>query len=582
MDVLHSVRSKITNDNFKVNTDIDRISFINYSIILPAIESVSQEALRTAMDTTLREDYQVDRAVGAVVGLVIGDAAGHPLEFMEVCSSPEHREGFLHDTLVDGQIAYTKAFNRFRLHPGQWTDDASMSLCVADSLLACGTYIGGDCRARFHAWWEHGYNNAFRFDKERARRSSVGLGGNISHSISDLTPYNGLGGKDIPAVFKLEGSDAGNGSLMRLAPVPVRFCHNLPLAMDIAALHSQGTHPGPHASDCCRFVTYFVSRAILRPKDDPRSMKDFLHATIAEYIETDKPVSPLLDVLTSTAPSPKETCWNWKSPRFLAEETLAARGRSYNGHPVSAGYFGAYCMDGLAMSLWGLHHSTTASDCYLNVINLCGDADTTGAIVGQMIGAFYGLGRLGGEPLTQCMVRNMGTWDPYGEIPLRAALLFLDGRAAGPSEPNQSVYTAPPRPPSPVDSDDDDYVKGGVAQEIPMCAHCITMSAPPTQDVAKQLVVASCTTCDADPRRPKLKSRGVWICTVCHQTLCGQDQQFHMQLHGMESNHSVVVGVEDFSFWCYKCNKYLSVFNDASPVRPWYLALAEARFGKPE
>merc|ERR1719473_640963 len=108
-------------------------------------------------------------------------------------------------------MTYTGTSNRFRLKPGQWTDDASMGLCMADSLLACRAYNGSDMRVRFHNWWFQGYNNAFRLDETRSE--SVGLGGNISQSLKSLKP----GVRPTPT-FEKTGEDAGNGSLMRLAP----------------------------------------------------------------------------------------------------------------------------------------------------------------------------------------------------------------------------------------------------------------------------------------------------------------------------------------------------------------------------
>jgi hypothetical protein len=71
----------------------------------------------------------------------------------------------------------------FRLQPGQWTDDTSMGLCLADSLLAHGYLNEYDLLLRFIAWAFGGYNNAFRND---IRRGSVGLGGTIHASLNQF------------------------------------------------------------------------------------------------------------------------------------------------------------------------------------------------------------------------------------------------------------------------------------------------------------------------------------------------------------------------------------------------------------
>eukprot|EP01043_Picozoa_sp_COSAG02_P058370 COSAG02_NODE_7254_length_3095_cov_5.552403_2_plen_81_part_00 len=55
-------------------------------------------------------------------------------------------------------------FNKFFLQMGQWTDDCSMGLTIADSLIVKRAYDGSDIRMRFWNWWNCGYCNAFRKD----------------------------------------------------------------------------------------------------------------------------------------------------------------------------------------------------------------------------------------------------------------------------------------------------------------------------------------------------------------------------------------------------------------------------------
>merc|ERR1712151_939930 len=95
-------------------------------------------------------------------------------------------------------------FNKFHLERGQWTDDASMGLCMADSLILNRGFNGSDMRVRFWCWWNRGYNNAFRKDPERT--SSVGLGGNISQSLKALERYNV---STVPPAYEAKTEDAG-------------------------------------------------------------------------------------------------------------------------------------------------------------------------------------------------------------------------------------------------------------------------------------------------------------------------------------------------------------------------------------
>ena len=84
-----------------------------------------------------------------------------------------------------GEFRVRGGKNKFRVKLGQWTDDTSMGLCLADSLLAHGTYVGSDTRVRYHNWWFRGYNNAFGNDD---RRGSIGLGGNVAKSLAAMAP----------------------------------------------------------------------------------------------------------------------------------------------------------------------------------------------------------------------------------------------------------------------------------------------------------------------------------------------------------------------------------------------------------
>merc|ERR1719245_1228578 len=83
-------------------------------------------------------------------------------------------------------MTFNKESNSFGLKRGQWTDDASMGLCLADSLILRRGYDGSDVRERFWSWWNCGYNNAFRLDRTRPSRDSVGLGSNIAKSLQAL------------------------------------------------------------------------------------------------------------------------------------------------------------------------------------------------------------------------------------------------------------------------------------------------------------------------------------------------------------------------------------------------------------
>lgn len=351
---------------------------------------------------------------------------------------------------------------------------AAMGLCLADSLLYSLSngdreFNGSDARARFHTWWFFGLNNAFRKDDNRGSKSSVGLGGNIANSIYCLRP-----GLSPPPAVENVNEDSGIGSIMRLAPVALAFHRSLPEARSAARASSFTTHPGPLAAECCSFLAHLLVRAIhwetttqqIKSSTPPIASvmteeplahlpgaisllvapsyaQVFLEEVVGEYCDIlEKTISEgqgaaesatevraaqaLLRLLRSSEPDGStERCWNWRASSLHIHATLRARGQTYNGYPVLPGYFGSFCMDGLALSLWSVYHSASFDDAVAACVNCLGDADSTGAVAGQIAGALYGATSI--HPRFRAGVRE---WDD-GDSVVRAALLFHLGSGSG-------------------------------------------------------------------------------------------------------------------------------------------------------
>merc|ERR1719436_1008977 len=123
-------------------------------------------------------------------------------------------------------------------------------------------------------------------------------------------------------------------------------------------------------------------------------------------------------LITSKPVNATESVWNWKGDILDIDGTLKARGETYNGYPVSAGYFGSFCMDGLAMALWSVYHSKSFDDAVVRSVNLCGDADSHGSITGQLAGALYGYSTINPQ-----FIEWLTRWDDH-EFAARALLLY--------------------------------------------------------------------------------------------------------------------------------------------------------------
>ncbi|CAK9011789.1 ADP-ribosylarginine hydrolase Tri1 (Immunity protein Tri1) (Tri1-Sp) [Durusdinium trenchii] len=358
-------------------------SLCERSVLQPALQALESDAgCWRLLAAQAEKDPGCGSAISALLGLAIGDSVGGPLEFLPVTESFDEWDTNRPCVLqggrdADGRLLYRHAYNRFQLKPGQWTDDTSMALCLADSLLVKTGYDGGDLRLRWHMWWFHGYCNAFRYDERRHGRSSVGLGGNVAKSLADVERH-ALRGGPVPEIYGSVANDAGNGSIMRLSPVPIAYHSHVDEAMRIAILQSRASHPSCDAAACCAFMAFFIVKAIAMHKSGGspsadvrgfvgRAVEGFLASGFEEMKEWQdmegcgraEGAFRVRALLGSAPPSLKESNWDWKSPAPKIQQAITERlkGRRYNGHPIIDTYWGAYCMDGLAMALWALWHS---------------------------------------------------------------------------------------------------------------------------------------------------------------------------------------------------------------------------------
>ena len=233
----------------------------------------------------------------------------------------------------------------------------------------------------------------------------TGLGGNISRSVGNVSAL-ARSNHPIPHHYEAHTEDAGNGSLMRLAPVVLRYHTDIALAREQAYTSSLTTHPGPIAAEACAFLAHLLVRGIHRPTAHPEgdniTVQQFLNTCVDEYITLlDVELEAELAVLKSNSCSAKRTlrrllvggekdssperCWNWREESLMLSRTLGNRGSSYNGYPVSPGYFGSFSLDGLAMALHCVYHTHSFNMAIVKVVNMFGDADSTGAIAGQVM-----------------------------------------------------------------------------------------------------------------------------------------------------------------------------------------------------
>eukprot|EP00931_Biecheleriopsis_adriatica_P001661 TRINITY_DN10208_c0_g1_i1.p1 TRINITY_DN10208_c0_g1~~TRINITY_DN10208_c0_g1_i1.p1 ORF type:complete len:625 (+),score=90.03 TRINITY_DN10208_c0_g1_i1:71-1945(+) len=234
-----------------------------YSVLVQGLHAERRSTWKPA-------DATEDRCLGALLGLAIGDALGAPLEFSTLryaaieCRTLGQEDIWeIHPEFAEKRPIKNEAgYNYFGLKPGQFTDDTSMALCLADSLLVCRGFQPLDLRLRFLNWWQFGYNSAFKFDTERRQFewcSSVGLGGNIGESLSEFKKRQECKTKTGNSLT------SGNGSIMRLSPCAIFFRNDPPMALEVAELQSYTTHQGDEAAECCRLLAHLLLGAFYAP-----------------------------------------------------------------------------------------------------------------------------------------------------------------------------------------------------------------------------------------------------------------------------------------------------------------------------
>ena len=265
------------------------------------------------------------RYLATLLGLATGDALGTTVEF-----SP--RGSFPPVTTMTGA-------GPFNLKPGLWTDDTSMALCLAESLILKNAFNPADQMARYLNWWQWGYlsSTGTCFDIGMTVRTAL-------DKFADTgNPYSGDTSPDT----------AGNGSLMRLAPVVLFAYPDVEDAIRMAADSSRTTHGAPEAVESCQLFAALLCSALAG------TSKQDLLASIAY-----SPTEPKLTELVTG--------------NFIAKEEAQIRGTGY-------------CVDSLEASLWCFFNTDSFEAAVLRAANLGDDADTTAAITGQIAGAYYGV-----------------------------------------------------------------------------------------------------------------------------------------------------------------------------------------------
>ncbi len=275
-----------------------------------------------------------DRFRGALLGLAVGDAIGTAVEF-------EHPGDFPPVTDMTGG-------GPFGLPAGAWTDDTSMALCLAESLIERRGFDPVDQLARYVRWYREGH------------LSSTGTCFDIGNATRAALHRFERSGEPFPG--SADQNAAGNGPLMKLAPVPLTYCEDLPAAVSLAGDSARTTHGAIQAIDASRYFAALIAAAV-----NGVGKEELLRPEPFEPSPGFWDAAPLHPEVAEVA-----------AGSFLEKDPPEIRGGGYVVHALEA-------------ALWALAKADAFKDGVLLAVNLGDDADTTGAICGQLAGALYGV-----------------------------------------------------------------------------------------------------------------------------------------------------------------------------------------------
>jgi ADP-ribosyl-[dinitrogen reductase] hydrolase len=264
---------------------------------------------------------RLDRSLGALLGLAVGDALGAAAEGKQRDSYP--------------RISELGPSEPHGLAAGEWTDDTAMAICLAESLLACGGLDQRDLLDRFVRWLRLGEN---------------ACGGRAA----GISPTTRVTLEEFERSGRLDAADAarnaGNGCIMRLAPVAIFHRRDVIAARACAELQARVTHTAEEAVAAAAMLAELLVAAL--ESGDP--------ARVA--------------VVASRTAHP-------------ALVRVVEGGRTKQREEISSA---PRAVDTLEAALWCLVRADSFEAAVGEAVNLGGDTDTIGAVTGQLAGAVFG------------------------------------------------------------------------------------------------------------------------------------------------------------------------------------------------
>jgi len=275
---------------------------------------------------------------GTLFGLAIGDALGVPVEFQS------------RDVLKRNPVKDLIGYGTYNQPPGTFSDDSSMSFCLAESLI--NGFDIYDMADKFVKWYTQSYWTAtdIVFDIGIATRTALSK---IKNGVDPVL----AGGSD--------EYDNGNGSLMRISPLLFYLCNKqMQERFEVIKTVSSITHR--HIRSVLSCFYYLEYMLLLLNGEKPLEAYDAMKTIFSEYL--------------SAMPIPPEETEHFN--RLIHNNIFEL--------PEVEIESGGYVIHTLEASLWSFMTSISYEEAVLKAVNLGNDTDTTACVTGAMAGLFYG------------------------------------------------------------------------------------------------------------------------------------------------------------------------------------------------
>lgn len=310
----------------------------------------------------LTDSEILPRIQGSLIGLAVGDALGAHVEFRPKAYLDSH------------PVTDMEGGGTWGLQAGYWTDDTSMALCLGASLIVRSGFSGYDQLDRYQRWFRNGYMSSTgecfdigtstrdaiqefekRCEKEKKKLEEKSLSKDALKQMLEKNVDINCGAQDA----------AGNGPLMRLAPIPLFYHESQADAIRYAGDSAKFTHGDQKAIDACKFYSSLIWNAIngvpkarlLKSKFFRGSFRQPLHDDVMEIVNG-----------------------SYKQKANGYDDGIRGKG---------------YIINALEAALWAFAHDENSFEIgVLKAISLGDDTDTTAAIYGQLAGAVYGLDQI--------------------------------------------------------------------------------------------------------------------------------------------------------------------------------------------